>query len=121
MLTAADALRILQGKVTEEQVMQAILEALRAHGYIALSTVHRVHVATCPKCAARFRAAGGYGADFGISDILARRDDMGTGHWLGLEVKKPGGALSPAQQDLERRGAILIVRSPQEALEAMRR
>lgn len=57
------------------------------------------------------------GSDPGVPDIIVW--DATRQGWIGLEVKTERGTLSPAQQALHDIGAIIIVRSVAEALEAV--
>jgi hypothetical protein len=57
----------------------------------------------------------------GTPDLWVRPQDSTKPLWLGMEVKTATGTLSPAQKDLHKRGATVVVRSPQEALDAARK
>lgn len=84
----------------------AIVDALRLLGCTVLVTTVR-----------GWRGPRGYGATPGVPDLLVARD--GWFGWLGLEVKRPGGRISPAQAELERRGLIVVVRSVEDAIAAV--
>lgn len=101
---------------TEEQVQAAIIEGLTALGYTVLQTSHRVKLAECPRCHSRFRPVGGYGSTPGVPDLLVSRTSWPVGCWLGLEVKGPKTAISPAQKGLLDAARIVIARSWEDAL-----
>ena len=100
-------------RVSEEQVQRSIQNSLHLRGYLVLSTVHRYR---------KGQQAAGYGASKGVPDLLVRVPRaFGEALWLGLEVKGPSTRLSPEQQALEDAGAIVVVRSPEDAHEAVER
>jgi hypothetical protein len=104
----------------ESSVQHTIESGLGALGLLVLHTQHQYANQTCPTCHRRFRPQGGYGADKGIPDLLARADDFPRGLWLGLEIKGPRTAVSPEQQILEREGGIYICRTWESAEHAVR-
>jgi hypothetical protein len=104
----------------EEVVQSHIIAALRAAGLRVLQTTHRYRRQRCPRCGCMFAQQGGYGADKGVPDLLARDPQRdGRGCWVGLEVKGAQTALSPEQKVLQGEGAIIVVRGVDEALRAM--
>ena len=57
-----------------------------------------------------------------ISDVLARPPEAWKGPmWIGLELKAPGGKLSPEQKMLADAGAITVIRSLEDLMELLRR
>lgn len=104
---------------TESGIQQRIIEALSWHGWIVLSTVHRYRRQTCDKCGHNQWAKGGYGATKGIGDLLVAVPKQSPRLWLMLDVKKPGGKLSPEQQLLADKGLLVRVESEAEALAAI--
>lgn len=120
-------LRLTPGRydASEEQVQQAIQQALLACRYRVLSTVHRYRRQPCPECGQMIRPSGGIGATPGVPDLLVSHDAWGGGGggalplWAGIEVKGPRTRLSPEQEELEASGRIVVVRSWREAVEAV--
>ena len=103
----------------ESSVQNTIESGLGSLGFLVLHTQHQYLLQTCPRCHQRFRPTGGYGADKGIPDLLARHPDHPRGMWLGLEVKGPRTAISPEQRVLADAGAIIICRSWEDARAAI--
>ena len=72
----------------------------------------------CPACGHQFHAGGGHSTP-GSADLYAFHRALGGSWcagearplWIGLELKIPGGRLSPAQLALAELGATRIVRS----------
>jgi hypothetical protein len=60
------------------------------------------------------------GQDGGIPDLIVTHPTWPEGVWLGLECKGTHTRLSPAQRDLHAAGRIVIVRSWEEALAAVK-
>lgn len=103
----------------EEDIQSAIRAELLARGYICLQTTHRTHMQVCNVCGQKSRSQGGYGADYGVPDLLVSHVSWKAGVWLGLEVKGPKTPLSPHQQELLSKQRIFVVRSVDEALQAV--
>jgi hypothetical protein len=107
----------------EEVIQSQIVGTLRSMGHLVLSTVHRVKLVRCPHCSQQFRPPGSYGADKGVPDLIVRPGPRAKQQWpdgvfAGLEVKGAKTPLSPEQRVLQQQGAIVIVRSVDEAIEA---
>lgn len=93
--------------MTEESKLQAdIIRALKARSFVALSTSVSA-------------TRGVRGVTKGVPDILVSADHWPVGAWLGLEVKTPKGALKTEQVELLERGRIVVVRSLEDALNAI--
>lgn len=92
---------------TEEQVQQTIV------AYCALSNVF------CLQTTVR-KVRGGYGATPGVPDLLVSKKTWPRGFWLGVEVKGPVTRLSAQQKELEQSGRIVVVRSLDDFVNAMR-
>lgn len=105
----------------EEDIQSMIRADLLSKGYICLQTTHRTRMQVCSVCGQKSRSQGGYGADYGVPDLLVSHAGWKDGAWLGLEVKGPKTPLSPHQQDLLAKRRIFVVRSVEEALEAVSR
>lgn len=105
---------------TEDGIQTRIIQALSWLGHTALSTVHRWKRQTCPACGHTFWPKGGYGATKGIGDLLVAVPKRSPRLWLMLDVKKPGGKLSPEQQVLADKGLLFRVESEEEALEILK-
>lgn len=98
---------------TEADVQRLIVAFLRLHRLTVLETSRRRRRCRCGRW-----PAGGDGADKGVPDLLVWL--WRPGSWLGLEVKGPKTRLSPEQRHLVARGMVVIVRTPEEALAAVR-
>lgn len=106
-------------RLPESAVERQVVEGLVAFGYEVLKTSHRHRRIECV-CGAKLRP-GSYGADYGVPDLLVRRDGWPIGAWIGLELKGTATPLSARQQELAAAGAIIVVRSFQDALEGIAR
>lgn len=100
----------------EEQVQASIVQALRSAGYEVLKT-SRVRK-RCVHCG-KF-SSGGDGVSRGVPDLLVRNPEWPPAVWLGVEVKGGRTALSPEQHELLQRGSIVVVRSVDDALAALK-
>jgi hypothetical protein len=89
----------------EEDIQATIREGLEMAGYVVLSTTVR-------------KVRHGYGATPGIPDLLISR--AGWNCLLGLEVKTQRGRVREAQRRLVDMGAVRIVRSFEDALQAVK-
>jgi hypothetical protein len=98
---------------TEAATQKLIVDVLRLHGLTVLETSRRRRRCRCGRW-----PAGGDGCDKGTPDLLVWLP--GRGAWLGLEVKTHSTRLSPEQRALAAAGLIVIVRTPEEALAALR-
>lgn len=58
------------------------------------------------------------GQDAGTPDVFAAKP--GSPMWLGMEAKVDKGRLSPAQQELVDAGCSVVIRSVQDAVDAVR-
>lgn len=94
------------GDMTEDQLQTAISQALQLLGYRCMSSTVR-----------GWRGPRGYGATKGLPDLWISRD--GWGCWLGMEVKGPKTPVSPEQDELAKVCLICIVRTLDEAFEAI--
>lgn len=92
-------------QVSERQVQEAAVEALRLAGFVVLQTT-------------AWRQKGPSGVSPGVPDLLVTHSDAPWGCWLGIEMKRPGGRLTPAQKWLADAGRIVVARSAEDALAA---
>lgn len=102
---------------TEDDVQRVIVDGLKLHGYRVIVTNRRK--LRCHHCGKV--SHNGDRADKGIPDLLVWCDEFLPGVLIGLEVKK-GGAVrysSPEQKSLAECGAIIVVKSLDEALTAL--
>lgn len=104
--------RFTTGGEREDDVQRQIVRALREAGYTVLQTSRRRK--RCVHCG-RY-STGGDGADRGVPDLIVRNPVWPPAMWLGIEVKGGKTAVSPEQRELLGDGAIVIARSPAEAL-----
>ena len=103
----------------EEDTQRAIID-LFSYTHIVLQTSHRSMRFACPSCHALIRNTGGYGATKGVPDLLIRHAKWPSWAWLGMEVKGSATVISPEQKDLAAKSAIVIVRSLDEAMKAVK-
>lgn len=100
---------------TEHEIQSLIVEHLRkVRRCEVLETFNGLH----GRVAAMAREKGmkvGHKATKGVPDLLVSKPSWVKGCWLGLELKKAKGVLSPEQAELHRCGRIVIVRSIEEA------
>jgi hypothetical protein len=97
----------------EAGLQRVIVQALRLLGFTVLQTSR--HRKRCWRCGTW--PAGGDGADRGLPDLLIWSPTRGA--WIGVELKRTGGRLSPEQAALARRGMIHVARTLEEALLAV--
>jgi hypothetical protein len=100
---------------SEADVQRTIRDALTCLGFLVLQTTVRVR--RCPQCGKV--GAGRYGTSKGIPDLLVRAKNWPPHVWKALEVKGPSTRVSREQQVLADVGAIVIVRSLEDALAAL--
>lgn len=98
--------------LSESQIQEQIKEALKAMGCIVLDTSAR-------GSARVMRTARQTGTSKGIPDLLISHASWAP-LWLGIEVKDAKGTLKPEQKQLLDLGRIVIARSVEDALEAVR-
>lgn len=109
--------RDLNKLLTEEMIQRQIIDGLERFGYTVHQTTVRKKLASCPKCHSLFRPSGGYGASYGVPDLLVRRPSWPRGLSLGLEVKRPAGKFSSiGQQEAYHAGCFYVVYGFDDAL-----
>ena len=117
--------------LTEEMVQAQIIEGLRAHRLTVLQTTVRGKQSLwCPDCRERFstqkcprchRHVGmPKGTTPGVPDLIVSRETWPVGVWLGIEVKGPATRVSAEQQALAAAGRIVVARSFEDAIGAVR-
>jgi hypothetical protein len=103
--------------VSEADIQRTIVEGLRLHGYTVLVTNPSRVFLSCPKCGSRVDPR--FRGDKGVPDLLVTHRMAAPGLWLGLEVKRPGGVASNAEQkELIDAMAVVVVTSFDEAFAA---
>lgn len=105
--------------IREEDLQRTIIEALRLKGYEVLVTSRVRKRVQCKSCGEWGWMQGGDGVTKGLADLLCSRQEWGLPVWVGIEVKGSRTAITQAQQDLANRGFNVIVRSLEEAVEAL--
>ena len=106
-LELAQAPRLATGSTgSEDDLVQAIREALEAEGY--------------EMCVVGQRKAQGSGTTVGYPDLSVRHPRWAVGMVVLLEAKTAEGRLSPEQEKLHGRGWSVVVRSVEDALAAVR-
>jgi len=106
------------GTETESSIQQSIVNILRMFGYTVIEIGRTRRMVPCKRCGAHTPAIGWQGNTPGAPDIMVTAKTWGT-LWLGLEVKRPGGAIRPEQKVLMAEGSIVIVRSIRDSLAAI--
>jgi hypothetical protein len=97
----------------EAGLQRVIVAALKLAGFVVLQTNR--HRKRCWRCGTW--PSGGDGCDKGVPDLLIWAPARGA--WIGVELKKTGGRLSPEQAALARRSMIHVARSLEEVLRAV--
>ncbi len=90
--------------MTEREVQEQIVEALSLAGFEVRHT-------------SAWRQKGPSGVSPGVPDLLVAHV-AAPGSLLGIEVKRPGGRVSPAQKEWADLGFLCIADSPQAAVAA---
>jgi hypothetical protein len=103
----------IAGSVREREIQEAIVQYLKLNKLAVLVT----NVSVRKAAAEAGRNAVGFVCSPGVPDLLVTSRYWPEGAWLGLEVKRPGGKLSPAQKA---EGRIVVVRSIDDAREAVK-
>lgn len=95
-------------EVIEHQIQSLIVDALKLANLTVLHT-------------SAYRQKGSSGIAKGVPDLLVAHPLI-AGHWIGIEVKKPGPVRwsSPEQKALYDSGKILLAQSPETALRHVR-
>ncbi len=93
---------------TEAQIQQAVEEELALRGFLVLHTSEHRRRQRCPSCGHELTSRNGSGTTPGVPDLLITHRDWYKGSWLGLEMKRERGTLSPAQRELARDGHIWV-------------
>lgn len=88
--------------MTERQVQTAAIKTLRDLGHI-------VHTTSDNRRSHHTK---------GLADAFV---SIGHGLWKGMEFKSPTGKVSKEQEELARKGNVVICRSVQEAIDAVER
>jgi hypothetical protein len=92
---------------SEADIVVQIQDGLRALGYTVLRIgQHRADLA---------------GQTAGTPDLMVTRNTWLSGFWIALEVKRPGGRLSPAQRQLVDDRRIFVAHDFDEARAIMER
>lgn len=102
--------------LVEEELQRSIMDYCMARRWLCLQTSHRQLQFPCPSCNSLVRSPRGYGANKGVPDLLIRKGDWPAWMWLGMECKGRNTKVSPEQSSLEVLGAIVIVRTLDDAI-----
>ena len=106
----------MKRRTPEADLEKLVCTFLATLGYTVLKTTHRVKRCECGRW-----SRGDYGSTPGVPDVLARPSGAWKGPlWIGLELKAPGGKLSPAQKVLADAGAVTVIRSLDDLMELLR-
>ncbi len=101
-------------------MQQAICNTLQTFGFMVLSTSEHRSSERCPHCTRIFTPSSGRGTTPGVPDLIVTHPQFPRYLFAGLEVKGPRTVVSPAQLHLEQAGRIRVIRSAEEALQAMK-
>ncbi len=104
-----------RGSVSEQDVQGVIVTALEWLGYTVLVTSRRRK--RCEFCGEFSRRSDGVSK--GLADLMVRHPTYPPYAWLALEVKGPRTPVSPEQQQFSDDGAVAVVRSVEDAQNAI--
>jgi hypothetical protein len=99
----------------ESTIQTSIVNVLTMYGYTVIEIGRTRRMVKCRRCGASTPAVGWQGNTPGAPDLMVTCDRW-HGDWVGIEVKRPGGAIRPEQRALAEAGATSIVRSVRDAL-----
>lgn len=103
---------------TEAQIQTHIRNVLITLGYTVMEIGKTRQMVSCKRCGNKNYATGWQGNTPGAPDIIVNKPSWAN-VWLGIEIKKPGGAIRTEQKRLLNAGSIVIARSVQDALAAV--
>lgn len=99
----------------ESTIQTSIVHVLAMYGYTVIEIGRTRRMVKCKRCGASTPAIGWQGNTPGAPDLMVTSPRW-SGDWVGIEVKRPGGAIRPEQRALADAGATSIVRSVRDAL-----
>lgn len=99
----------------ESTIQTSIVNILTMLGYTVIEIGRTRRMVPCKRCGASTPAIGWQGNTPGAPDLMVTSTRW-SGDWVGIEVKRPGGAVRPEQQRLVDAGTVVIVRSVRDAL-----
>lgn len=99
----------------ESTIQSSIVNILTMLGYTVIEIGRTRRMVPCKRCGASTPAIGWQGNTVGAPDLMVTSTRW-AGDWVGIEVKRPGGAIRPEQQRLVDAGTVSIVRSVRDAL-----
>lgn len=99
----------------ESTIQTSIVNILTMLGYTVIEIGRTRRMVPCKRCGASTPAIGWQGNTPGAPDLMVTSTRW-SGDWVGIEVKRPGGAIRPEQQRLVDAGTVVIVRSVRDAL-----
>ena len=99
----------------ESTIQTSIVNVLTMYGYTVIEIGRTRRMVPCKRCGASTPAIGWQGNTPGAPDLMVTCARW-HGDWVGIEVKRPGGAIRPEQRTLAESGATSIVRSVRDAL-----
>ena len=104
--------------MTEAQIQTSIRNVLTTLGYTVVEIGRTRRMVPCRRCGAQTPAIGWQGNTPGAPDLMVTTPRWGA-LWIGIECKRPGGAIRPEQRKLLDAGSTTIARSVRDALEAI--
>lgn len=99
----------------ESTIQSSIVRLLGMMGYTVIEIGRTRRMVPCRRCGASTPAVGWQGNTPGAPDLMVTCAAW-AGDWVGIEVKRPGGAIRPEQRALADAGHTSIVRSVRDAL-----
>lgn len=99
----------------ESTIQTSIVRILTMMGYTVIEIGRTRRMVPCRRCGASTPAVGWQGNTPGAPDLMVTSTAW-DGDWVGIEVKRPGGAVRPEQKALADAGHTSIVRSVRDAL-----
>ena len=100
---------------SESTIQTSIVRILTMLGYTVIEIGRTRRMVPCKRCGASTPAVGWQGNTPGAPDVMVTSSRW-SGDWVGIEVKRPGGAIRPEQKALADAGHTSIVRSVRDAL-----
>lgn len=101
--------------ISESTIQTSIVNVLRMLGYTVIEIGRTRRMVPCRRCGASTPAVGWQGNTPGAPDLMVTTTRW-SGDWVGIEVKRPGGAVRPEQKALADAGHTNICRSIHDAL-----
>jgi len=106
--------------IPEEVVQKAIIRGLETYGYLVMVTSRIRKRSCCGNCGTWSFAAGGDGVTKGCPDLYVSHLRWPDACWMGIEVKGEKTPLSVEQKQLRENRRIVVARSFEDAIAAVK-